>query len=315
MTEQPHQLADACIEHIRYALGEPRTAWVNSLIRLVFGRAALRFAALVVDIDREIGERGLAAGARRILPSFVASHEATGAERIPSTGPLLIVANHPGSYDAVAVMAHVERPDLKFVVREVGLFQRLENLSGHAIFVPGGKNVRRRMRPMRECIRHLESGGALLIFPRGRIEPDPDISPGVEPEFEEWLRSAAMLTDRVPETRVIVAITGGVIARSAMRNPITWFRRSPGARQRLAFMYQIFRQALAGKELFGLTARVTFGDVFMASSCSDVTATVEASARRTLARHIALPSPPDLAQSTRASRTSVGTKTAEISSS
>jgi 1-acyl-sn-glycerol-3-phosphate acyltransferase len=292
MTQQPHQLTDACIEQMSYALGRPNSSWAKALIRLVFGRAALRFSELVIDIDRELGEGGMASGARRLLPRFVASHEASGAERIPSDGPLLIVANHPGSYDAVAIMAYVERPDLKFLVREVGLFRRLENLAQHAIFTPKGKNALRRIRPVRECVRHLENGGALLIFPRGRIEPDPDITPEAELEFEKWSRSVAMLTERVPETRVMVAITGGVIAPSAMRHPITWFRSSRGSRQRLAFLYQIFRQALAGKELFGLNARVTFGDVFVAPQRSDITAAVESSARQTLARHKDPISPP-----------------------
>lgn len=294
MTQQPDQLTDACIEQMSYALGRPSSSWTKALIRFVFGRAALRFSELIIDIDREIGDRGLASGARRLLPRFVASHEANGAQGIPSEGPLLIVANHPGSYDAVAIMAYVERPDLKFVVREVELFRRLPNLSPHAIFAPKGKNPLRRVRPVRECVRHLESGGAVLIFPRGRIEPDPDITPGVELEFEKWSRSVAMLTKRVPQTRVLVAITSGVIAPSAMRHPITWFRTSRGARQRLAFLYQIFRQALAGRELFGLKTRVTFGDAFVAQQCTSITAAVEASARRTLMRHVGAVSPPAL---------------------
>jgi hypothetical protein len=50
---------------------------------------------------------------------------------------------------------------------------------------------------------------------------------------------------------------------------VTWFRKARPDRQRLAFMVQMIRQMIAGKELFGLTPRVTFGDLISAETTRD----------------------------------------------
>ena len=52
------------------------------------------------------------------------------------------------------------------------------------------------MQVMRESIRHLKNGGALLIFPRGSIEADPAFMPHPEAEFEHWSRSLEIFMQR-----------------------------------------------------------------------------------------------------------------------
>jgi hypothetical protein len=133
----------------------------------------------------------------------------------------------------------------------------------------------------------LQDGGALLIFARGGIEADPDWMPNPDGEFDQWSRSLEIFIERVPQTRVLVTIVSGVIQRTAMRNPLTWLRKNRPDRQRLAFIYQMMRQTLSGKELFGLTPRVTFGEVVAGATRTHVLAEVSAAARRTLERHMA----------------------------
>jgi hypothetical protein len=75
-----------------------------------------------------------------------------------------------------------------------------------------------------------------------------------------------------------------------MYHPITWFRRARPDRQRLAFMYQFIRQMIAGKELFGLTPRVTFGELVSAENTRDrdhMLETIAQSAYNVLKRHMA----------------------------
>jgi hypothetical protein len=64
-----------------------------------------------------------------------------------------------------------------------------------------------------------------------------------------------------------------------MRHPITWFRKNRPDRQRLAFMYQFIRQMIAGRELFGLTPRVTFGERICAQHTTDRAHMLEAITR------------------------------------
>jgi hypothetical protein len=122
------------------------------------------------------------------------------------------------------------------------------------------------MQAVREIIRHLKNDGAVLIFPRGSIEPDPAWMPHPESEFDHWSRSLEIFLKQVPHTQVLVTIVSGVISKAAMDHPVTWFRKTRPDRQRLAFMYQFIRQTITGKEVFGLTPRVTFGSLISAKA-------------------------------------------------
>ncbi|HEX2996290.1 MAG TPA: 1-acyl-sn-glycerol-3-phosphate acyltransferase [Anaerolineales bacterium] len=280
-----HPLSEALLFEFMRAMALPQTKSVRSLAQLIFGRVTQKLSELAVGLDHEIERNGSAAGARWLLPRFVAGHTAHGEEIIPGTGPLLIVSNHPASYDGVAIAASINRPDFKIVVGEIPPYRHLPHVSCHAIFSPPVKNTFGRMQTVRNAIGHLRNGGALLIFPRGGIEPDPAFMPNPDAEFDKWSRSVELFLQRVPQTRVLVTIVSGVIAPAAMCHPITWFRKERPDRQRLAFIYQIIRQIASGKELFGLTPRVTFGEVLSSTDHKRIVPEIEQAARRTLIRH------------------------------
>lgn len=282
-------LNQALLREITRALAWPPTWPTQVLGGLLFGRATRRFSEVVLGLDREVGQHGTAAGARWLLPHFVASHAARGVGNIPREGPLLIVSNHPASYDGMVITAHVERPDFKIIIGEIPPYRYLPNISRHAIFSPPVKNTFGRMQTVRNAIQHLKAGGALLIFPRGGIEPDPAFMSDADAEFHRWSRSLEIFLQRVPQTRVLVTMVSGVIARAAMRHPITWFRQARPDRQRLAFIFQILQQIVRGRELFGLTPRVTFGEVLSSVNHQSVLSEVEHAARRVLQRHMGSP--------------------------
>jgi hypothetical protein len=88
---------------------------------------------------------------------------------------------------------------------------------------------------------------------------------------------------------VLVTMVSGVISKKAMRHPITWVRKARPDRQRLAFMYQMIRQMIAGNETFGLTPRVTFGDLVSAENTTDrlhMLQTITTSAHDVLKTHM-----------------------------
>jgi hypothetical protein len=198
---------------------------------------------------------------------------------------LLIVSNHPASYDGLLIAAHSERPDLKVIIGHIPPYDHLPCISQHAIFSPNVTNTFGRMQTVRNALQHLKDGGALLIFPRGGIEPDPAIMPHPDMEFDQWSRSMEIFLRHVPPTRVLVTIVSGVIASAAMRHPITRFRKARPDRQRLAFIYQMIRQVVSGRELFGLRPHVTFGKVLSGTKYQNVLTEVEQAARWTLAQH------------------------------
>lgn len=284
--DEIHALTETLIYELVKAFALPNSRLATRFIRLTFGRAARATAEVGIGLDCAVAESGLPAGARWLLPRFVKSHSARGVENIPASGPLLIASNHPASIDSIVISAHVNRPDYKVIIGDIPFFEHLPHVSQHAIFAPDTKNTAGRMQVMRESIRHLRTGGALLIFPRGSIEPDPALMPHPDAEFDHWSRSLEIFMQRVPQLQILITIASGVISRSAMRHPITWFRRNRPDRQRLAFLYQLARQMLSGRESFDLTPRITFGEILAGKNNEHVLAQIEQAARRTLHQHM-----------------------------
>ena len=287
--ENIQQMTESLLFQLRKAMGVPQTGSLSALIQYMFGRSVRRFSALALGLDRVIGQHGTAAGARWLLPNFVVDHSAQGIENIPNEGPLLIAANHPASYDGMVISAYVYRPDYEIIIGQDPPYDYLPALGEHAIFSPPPMDTHGRMQTVRKSIQHLREGGSLLIFPRGTIEPDPAFMPAPEAEFNCWSRSLELFLRNVPHLRVLVTIVSGVIAQACMRHPITWFRKERRDRQRLAFMYQMLRQAISGRELFGLKPQVTFGEVLSSVNPQSILTEVERAARRTLDMHMSHP--------------------------
>lgn len=90
---------------------------------------------------------------------------------IPRQGGLLLVANHPlGGVEGV-VMAHLlikQRPDLKILANQA--LSIFPELSPYFIYTnPLKPNAKGNLTSIRACQQHLKAGGALLIFPAGRV--------------------------------------------------------------------------------------------------------------------------------------------------
>ena len=283
-------LTEKLISEMMKALALPQTRTVRKVIAVLTGRALCSFSELAEQLDCVVGRDGLADGARWLLPRFVKSHSALGVENIPLAGPLVIASNHPASTDSVVISAHIPRRDYKIIIGEIPFFKNLPNIQKNAIFAPAPTDAPGRMQVVRDVIRHLKNNGAILIFPRGSIEPDPAWMPAPGAEFDRWSRSLEIFLKYVPHTQVLVTIVSGVISKRAMHHPLTWLRKARPDRQRLAFMYQFIRQMIAGKEIFGLTPRVTFGDLVSAENTRDrdhMLQTVVGSAHQVLKTHLA----------------------------
>ena len=282
-----HALRETLIYDLTKALALPQTDLAKSFVRLVFGRAVTAAAKLGTELDCAVAEGGLISAARLALPRFVKSFQAQGIENIPAHGPLVIASNHPASVDSLVISAHVDRQDYKLIIGDIPFFEHLPYLSQRAIYTPAENNVIGRMQVIRESIRHLRQGGALLIFPLGGIEADPEFMSQPDGEFHQWSRSLEVFMQRVPDLQILVTVASGVISPAAMRHPITWFRKARPDKQRLAFIYQLARQILSGRQIFDLRPRVTFGEILCGTNPDHVLAEVECAARRTLERHMA----------------------------
>jgi hypothetical protein len=284
-TNEIHAIEESMIFDLTKAVALPQTKFTKSVMRLILGKVVHTAAEVAVEVDCAVAEGGAAAGARKSLPRFVKSYEARGIENIPPSVHLIVASNHPAFIDSFVITAFVERPDYKAIIGDIPFLENMPHIREHAIFAPEDDNMMGRMQVIRESIRHLKQGGALLIFPRGGIEADPEFMPDPGGEFNCWSRSLEIFMQRVPNLQVLVTIASGVISPAAMRHPITWLRKERPDKQRLAFIYQLARQILSGRQIFDLTPRVTFGEVLTSSKHAHLLAEVEQAACRTLEKH------------------------------
>lgn len=260
------ELRRALSSEMLSVIGLPGTGFLSSLLRPLVWPPAHRFSRLAAEFDRRVAESGLMAAVRWVLPHFVVSWRSEGTERIPSTGPLIIASNHPGAYDGLVVLSEVPRDDVKVVATGRPFFRSMYGSAPHLIYTPFETHERTSV--IREAIRHLRTGGALLIFPRGEVEPDPELLPGAEESVQRWSPSVPLLLRRVPEAQVLLTVVSGVLAPSCLRHPLTRLRRELQRRQLLAELIQISQLMLFGRR-FGLTPTARFDEPVTAADLGD----------------------------------------------
>ena len=234
------------------AIGLDRVKRGRTLLERICFPAARRFAHEVASYDQLVGREGLREGARWILSRNVARVEVSGQGIVPTEGPLLIVSNHPGLADAMALFASLPRNDLKVVAFDRPFLRALSHTSEYLIYLsPHEEN---RIGVLRKVANQLSRGGAVLIFPGGRIEPDPSILPGAADALERWSNSIGLIVRLARHAQILPAIVSGVLSQSAHRHPFTLLRQTPEDRERLAAMLQIIVPAYRD-----VTVRVAFG--------------------------------------------------------
>ena len=94
-----------------------------------------------------------------------------------------------------------------------------------------------------------------MIFPGGRIEPDPEVHPGAIDSLRGWSKSTGLLVRLVSSVRVVPVIVRGVLSKRAIRHPLTRLRRLEKDRERLGAMLQIILPAFRTGRV-----RVAFGE-------------------------------------------------------
>ncbi len=218
----------------------------SGLMRRAFGwlfyLPTQRFARMFAEADEAAAEGGLPAACRRVIEHLGVKILASGTEHLNGDGPLMILSNHPGAYDSVAIGSLVPRRDFSIIVGQLPLYSALEKAAPHLIPAPPVDDTAGRMVTLRRAIEHLKRGGSLLQFGGGTIEPDPAVQPGAVEWFSRWSGSVEIMLRKVPETRVVLTIASGVLLKRFFDHPLARLRRHPVARRRLAEFMQVLQQ-------------------------------------------------------------------------
>lgn len=132
------------------------------------------------------GYRLVRALARALLKTQYRRVEVVGAERMPATGPLVVVANHWSSLvDSLAILRACPR-EVSPLAKAPLFGNRLLRpflVAAGAVPVhraedgPEGRGMRAHAAMLDACRRRLAEGGALIIFPEGVSQPRPKLMP------------------------------------------------------------------------------------------------------------------------------------------
>jgi 1-acyl-sn-glycerol-3-phosphate acyltransferase len=283
------ELRERLIEDVLKYFSNPASRWLRHLFRPLIAPPADRFARIAVQFEGYLARLGFQDAAQRILPNFVSGMQVTFREDVPQQGPLLVVSNHPGTIDSLTIAANVPRDDLKIVASGFSFLRSLPLTTDRLIFATS--DIQERMLVIRRMVRHLRDGGALLIFPSGTVDPDPEILPGAREALSRWSPSIEFVLRAVPQTQLLVTIVSGVITWQAFRHPITRLKKGVAERQKVAEVIQVI-QGLSEHHKSLLSPKLTIGsplplsDLLASYETPEILGIIHAKALQLLNDHI-----------------------------
>jgi 1-acyl-sn-glycerol-3-phosphate acyltransferase len=218
-------------------VGRPGGVRVEVVRRLI-GPVANHVANRFVSYDRALGEAGMLHGSTWIVDDATGGLVVEGRDRVPATGPLLAVANHPGLSDAVALLAALGREDVWIVTADYPFLRAMRLASRRFLFVSDHRADR--LSDFRRIVSRLRSGETVLVFPAGGLELDPALSRAAAlASLATWSRSIELLARLVDDTVVVPVAISGVVSRSAFDHRLSRHRDLPKERQRMATLLQL----------------------------------------------------------------------------
>jgi len=246
------RLTQVCVDDLISAFGLGGASYGRAVMESIARVPGRRLARQILTYDTIVGESGLRAGGAWALERLSRDTRIEGQGNVPSGGPLLLVSNHPGLADAVALFAATPRDDLRVIAADRPFLDALPNTSRYLLTVAETSGGRSGV--ARAAARHLRGSGAVLTFPGGRIEPDPAVLPGAVRALDHWSSSADLFARLTPGLAVVPVVVSGVISPSALRNPLIHLRRRRRDREWLAATFQLLIPAQRNVD-----ARVEFG--------------------------------------------------------
>ena len=268
-------------EDLLTSLGLSEVRRGRGLLERLCRPPARRLARQILTYDALVASAGLQAGGAWALGQYVRNVVVQGQQHLPRSGPLLIVSNHPGLYDTIALFAAIPRCDLRVVAADRPFLRALAHTSRYLITVT--ETATERIGVVRAAARHLRSGGALLTFPAGRIEPDPAVLPGAVAALGDWSESIATFARLVADLTVVPVVVSGVLSSAALRHPLAYLRGRQHHQLLAATLQVVFPSLQRG------TVRVAFGRPIVAGAPGDrcgaeISASIVAECRRLIER-------------------------------
>ena len=278
--ERLQQFHAICRRDLAILSGVEKSPVGRWLLHAALGSQLRRFADNMATFDMELVTLGLAEASTALCARYGGSVVVEGRHCVPADGPLLLVSNHPGMFDTLAIYATMPRSDVRALARPQPLLGMLSSLAPNLLMLPD--EGAGRTAGLRQVLRLLRAGGALLIYPAGHLEPEPvllgrhglDGAP-TEP-LGPWSSGVGTLVklavrQRVP-LRVVPTSLSGALSLSTWRwfGPLLRLRRTLRGREDLTAVLQV-----AFPRLGPTTIRVRYGEPLDAAALAAGNADVE----------------------------------------
>ena len=183
------------LDDVVVAFGATTRPLRRAVVRTMAWWPAYRLAQTLVEADNRAATVGIVSACAHLVTRIAGATEPIGAARIPPTGPLICVANHPGLVDAPALVQTIGRGDLRIIAAERPLLRAMPGFAPYLIEVPDTGPGR--AHALRTAVRHVRQGGALLTFPAGRIEADPAVLDDAQATLPLWSVPQHAATDEL----------------------------------------------------------------------------------------------------------------------
>jgi hypothetical protein len=243
MEAETRLLSRSLLVELAGSVGFRNSPVAQQLAWIFFRPVTDRLARIGVKFDRDVIQYGFSTAMENALQQFIHKVTAHGQENIPSTGPLLVLSNHPGTYDSLIVSSTLRRDDLCIISGDIPFLKNLPQAHKHFFFISEhDQNVR--MVATRQAIRHMQAGGALLLYGFGHIDPDPAVYADASFFIERWSPSIDLFLKLVPEAKVLITITSHVVSPKWRQSLLYHLRRTPLDRRRLVEFGQVMTQLL-----------------------------------------------------------------------
>jgi hypothetical protein len=235
MIEQEHEeaavarvLSALSVAEIVDAAGARGAPWIaRRLVSMLATVPSDRLGRSLARFDADLETVGLAAAAHGLLRRFGASVEVEGG--VPSRGAVLVLTNHPGAYDSIAMLAAAGRDDVALVAAERTFLAAMPHFREHLVFVADAKeSVMGRTAGLRRALSWLEAGHVLVQYGAGAIEPDVRFTRPGDDVLGVWSDGTGLLAAHAAKrgAAIVPALVSGVHSRRAKAVPgVRWAER------------------------------------------------------------------------------------------
>jgi hypothetical protein len=243
-TPAVEDVAQNLYSQLMQVMGVKHPGWLSWGLFQVLQTPTRRMSALLVELDQNISQMGLNAAVKIFAHKLISNVRLIDDENIPPHGPVMVICNHPAAYDVVILASAIPRDDLQILASDIPIIQTFPHISRQIIPVP--YNIPSRLQTVRSAIQHLKNDGAIFLFPRGNVEPDPSVSPGALESLSGWSQSIELFLRIVPNTSTVVAMASGMLSVKWYKNPLIRLWKKYEQRQKVAEIFQIASQLFTG---------------------------------------------------------------------